>query len=377
MTVHRLLGVRNDDGRPAPGALRHDLVIVDEASMLDLELACALAESIPEGGRLVLAGDRHQLASVEAGAVFSEACASGLHGIVTLQRNYRQRFAPALSALASRLRHGGDEAAATGSEALSGVSDELEQRAPAGAEPIAVQAVAAWEPAFPAIDRDEPAATVLSAFDGHRVLCAMREGPLGVEALNAAVAARVRRRAGVPAGAVWYTGRMVIVTRNRPELGLSNGDTGVCLRNPLDRDGLAVAFDTGGAVRWLPVRQMPAHDDAFAITVHKAQGSEFDSVALVPAPRGHRLNTAELLYTGATRARRRLVLWADGETVNEGAAQRTARHGRLADRIRALHTARDRIEAYHARQKPEDDRYVDALGVELGHRWTAVEAAGL
>ena len=336
VTVHRLLGLRADDAAPAPGALRHDLVIVDEASMLDLELAAALAESIPAGGRLVLAGDRDQLASVEAGAVFAEACASGLRGIVTLQRNYRQRSAPALSGFAAWLRQGG-----IGAELPVGVAGEVEQRVPTRAEEIAAQAMAAWEPAFAAIEASAGAAQVLGAIDGHRVLCAMREGALGVAGLNAAIAARARRRVGARSAAVWYPGRIVMVTRNRTELGLSNGDAGVCLRDPSDPGALAVAFATGGEVRWLPVRQMPAHEDAFAITVHKSQGSEFDFVALVPAVRGHRLNTAELLYTGATRARRRLVVWADAVTLEEGAGQRTVRHGWLGDRILAQRRERE------------------------------------
>ncbi len=339
VTVHRLLGLRGDDSRPAPGALRHDLVIVDEASMLDLELACALLESIPPGGRLVLAGDQHQLASVEAGAVFAEACASALTGIVTLDRNYRQRAAPALAALASWLRAGCRDAEGGRVPAPFDASGHTERHAPAGAEAIAIRALETWEPAFLAVDGDALAVPVLSAFDGHRVLCAMREGPLGVVALNALIAARARRRVGARPGAVWYRGRIVIVTRNRPELALSNGDVGVCLRDPCDPEALAVAFDTGGDIRWLPVRQMPAHEDAFAMTVHKSQGSEFGSVALVPAPRGHPLNTRELLYTGATRARRHLLIWADAATLDEGGAQRTSRHGRLADRILALHPA--------------------------------------
>jgi len=358
LTVHRLLGLRGEGSRPADDAGRFDLVIVDEASMLDLELARGLVESIPAGGRLVLAGDRDQLASVEAGAVFAEACASRLDGVVRLQRNYRQADAPALTALAAWLR---DRClASSGADAppfdpLAGV----ECRAPAGAGPIAMQAVAAWEPALAALTAGEPAAVVIAAFERHRVLCAMRDGPTGVLALNDAIAARIRRRVGARPAALWYPGRIVIVTRNRPELGLSNGDVGVCLPDPAAPPGvpaaarasagasagasmssehasLSVAFGSGGELRWMPARQMPAHDDAFAITVHKSQGSEFQSVALVPAPRGHRLNTRELLYTGATRASSRLTVWAEAGALDDGARQRTERHGRLADRIAAL-----------------------------------------
>jgi len=366
LTVHRLLGLRGEGSRPADDAARFDLVIVDEASMLDLELARGLVESIPAGGRLVLAGDRDQLASVEAGAVFAEACASRLDGVVRLQRNYRQADAPALTALAAWLRDrclASSGADAPPFDSLAGV----ECRAPAGAGPIAVQAVAAWEPALAALTAGEPAAAVIAAFERHRVLCAMRDGPTGVRALNDAIAARIRRRVGARPGAVWYPGRIVIVTRNRPELGLSNGDVGVCLPDPAAPPGvpaaarewtgasagawegasagasmssehasLSVAFGSGGELRWMPARQMPAHDDAFAITVHKSQGSEFQSVALVPAPRGHRLNTRELLYTGATRASSRLTVWAEAGALDDGARQRTERHGRLADRIAAL-----------------------------------------
>jgi exodeoxyribonuclease V alpha subunit len=358
LTVHRLLGLRGEGSRPADDAARFDLVIVDEASMLDLELARGLVESIPAGGRLVLAGDRDQLASVEAGAVFAEACASRLDGVVRLQRNYRQADAPALTELAAWLRDrclAPSGAAAPPFDSPAGV----ECRAPAGAGPIAAQAVAAWEPALAALTAGEPAAAVIAAFERHRVLCAMRDGPTGVLALNDAIAARVRRRVGARPGAVWYPGRIVIVTRNRPELGLSNGDVGVCLPDPAappgapavagawagtsadasmasERVPLSVVFGSGGELRWMPARQMPAHDDAFAITVHKSQGSEFQSVALVPAPRGHRLNTRELLYTGATRASSRLTVWAEPGALDDGARQRTERHGRLADRIAAL-----------------------------------------
>lgn len=210
-------------------------------------------------------------------------------------------------------------------------SNEVTVPGPASAGAIADRSLAAWSPALAALAGGEPAERIVAAFDRHRVLCALREGPLGAIAINAAVAARIRRRVGAAPGAIWYTGRIVIVTRNRPELGLYNGDVGICLPDPTGAP--AVAFDAGGALRWQPVRQMPAHEDAFAITVHKSQGSEFDTVALVPAPAGHGLNTRELLYTGATRARSALVVWAGADAIEDGATRRTERHGRLADRI--------------------------------------------
>lgn len=347
MTVHRLLGLRGDDSPAAPGPRGADLIIVDEASMLDLQLARALLEAVPAGGRLVLAGDRDQLVSVEAGAVFAELCASGLTSVVRLQRNFRQSAAPGLAALAAWLRD------CWQTPQPLPAPEGFVLRGPGPAALIADEAVDAWAPALASFEGAGPAAR-LAAFDSHRVLCALRDGPLGTRAVNAAIAIRMRRLAGVPPGALWYAGRTVMVTRNSPERRLFNGDVGVCLPQPEADGRLAVAFaggaeagrggsresdQEGGGLRWHPLRQLPAHEDAFAMTVHKSQGSEFDSVALVPAPPGHPLNTRELLYTGVTRARRRLTIWADGATLEDGALRRTARHGRLADRIVRLQAA--------------------------------------
>src|SRR5690606_16851702 len=163
-------------------------------------------ESIPEGGRLVLAGDRDQLASVEAGAVFAEACASPLQAVVRLQRNYRQSAAPGLAAFAGWLRdrwQRPDAPMPVGPDGPTG-SDEGTVPGPASAGAIADRSLAAWSPALAALAGGEPAERIVAAFDGHRVLCALREGPLGAVAINAAVAARIRRRVGAATGAIWY-----------------------------------------------------------------------------------------------------------------------------------------------------------------------------
>jgi len=338
-TLHRLLGLRgNGAAANAAMPLDHDLVIVDEASMLDVEIAAALVGAIGANGRLVLAGDRDQLASVEAGAVFADLCASASGATVQLSRNHRQKDAAHIVALAAQVRDAGS------SPAMLHWPASIGRFRP---DPAAIvdDALAAWGEVREAIEARATPAKVLAACERHRVLTAMRQGPLGSVALNRRIAGAVRRAAGTGVAASplaqWYPGRLVLVTVNRPALGLFNGDVGVCLPDPdasigangKRRDGLVVAFADADAPRLFPVAQMPACEDAWAMTVHKAQGSEFESVALVLAPPGHPLNTRELVYTGITRARSRLAIWSEPDVVAQAALSRTTRRGRLAQRL--------------------------------------------
>lgn len=324
LTVHRLLGGQAD----VPALDLLDLVIVDEASMLDLELASKLAERLGPRTRLVLAGDRDQLASVEAGAVFAELCEADLRGRVRLLQNWRQREAPGIAALAAEIRVG---AVAVG----RADSPEVEWLA---ADPALVlaRALGGFRAAFELVKAataadDAGAQAVMRACDRFRVLCAQRNGPLGTLALNQSIA-----RQGLRARSPWYRGRLVMVTRNEPARQLFNGDVGVCLPWSARDGALAVAFVVAGNVRWVSLSQMPACEDAWAITVHKSQGSEFETVALVPAPPGHPLNTRELLYTGITRARSRLLVHASPASLAQGAAKPALRHGCLASRVDRL-----------------------------------------
>ncbi|HEY0879750.1 MAG TPA: exodeoxyribonuclease V subunit alpha, partial [Zeimonas sp.] len=350
MTVHRLLGRRAGGAVAAPAwdqppSLDYDLVLVDEASMLDIEIAAALVSAAGPNVRLVLAGDRDQLASVEAGAVFADLCASAGDAMVELERNHRQKDAAHIVELAVQVR---DASLLAREGARCGPApfrwpEAIALRRP---DPAAIvdDALAAWAEVREAIDARASPALVLAACERHRVLTALRRGPLGSVALNHRIAAAVRRHAGRSGArpstfAPWYAGRLVLVTANRPTLGLFNGDVGVCVPGPgADDDAgsdLVVAFADAGAPRLFPVAQMPACEDAWAMTVHKSQGSEFESVALVLAPHGHALNTRELVYTGITRARNRLAMWAESDAVEAAALTRTERHGRLAQRLAA------------------------------------------
>ena len=321
LTVHRLLGRQPDV--PAPETL--DLLIVDEASMLDLELAHDLVSRLGEHTRLVLAGDRDQLASVEAGAVFAELCEARLDGRVRLLRNWRQREAPGIAALAAAIRQGEVPAdAALGTDVMlrAAAPNEVLARAMAGFEP----ALALIRATPIADDRD--AVAIVQACERFRVLCAQRGGPLGTLALNAAIARRVHD--GSPA---WYPGRLVMVTRNEIARQLFNGDVGVCLPWA-QRDGaLAVAFVAAGAVRWVPLAQMPGCEDAWAMTIHKSQGSEFAHTVLVLPDSPSPLLTRELVYTGITRAKARLDLYGDRALLAQAVRKKTERYSGLSERL--------------------------------------------
>jgi exodeoxyribonuclease V alpha subunit len=374
-TVHRLLGA-------GPGGFAHeasnplaiDLLVVDEASMLDLALARRLLEAVPDAARIVLLGDQDQLAAVEAGAVFAElsadptlgaatraqlaeACAidagaievapprrpSALHdATVWFTRNYRFGTGSAIGRLAEAVRRGDADAL----RALLAAADpaELALLADDAAEPDAAtwQAIADGHAGYlQAVQRD-PAdfAGIAAAFDRFRVLCARRDGPRGVQAVNRRLDAQARQRlASVQAafdgaaGPDWPIGRPVMVLRNDPLLRLFNGDIGFVL--PTTDGRVAVHFATAdGGVRALPPQRLPAVQTAYASTVHKAQGSEFDAVLLLLPAQPSRVLTRELLYTAVTRARSRVQIAGAAARLDEALATPTRRHSGLLDRLR-------------------------------------------
>jgi exodeoxyribonuclease V alpha subunit len=363
LTVHRLLGATRDGGfrHDAAHPLPIDVLVVDEASMLDLSLAARLLDAVPDGARIVLLGDKDQLAAVEAGAVFAEISAdpsidvatrealAGLIGgdaaaldlprpsgdaplagtTVWLTRAWRFAEGSGIGDLAAAIRSGDAGAVvsqlrAPGDGAVRWLPDD---DAPAA---CAREGYAAFVDALGA--RRIDAAAAMRAFDGFRLLCAVRDGPRGVHALNRVCEQMVRAAVGGGTSA-WYAGRAVMVTRNDPSLNLFNGDVGVALP---DADGaLHVHFPDGdGGVRPLPPARLPEHETAFAITVHKSQGSEFDRVAVVLPDRRGPVLTRELLYTACTRARRQVSLCASASVVEHAVGTPTSRRSGLLARLR-------------------------------------------
>ena len=369
-TVHRLLG-----SRPGSRHFRHhagnplplDVLVIDEASMIDLEMMAILLDALPPNARLVLLGDKDQLASVEAGAVLGDLCrdaeegryspatqawleqvggqplsASGLSAgdplhnplaqqVVMLRHSRRFGEGSGIGQLARLVnRQQAQEARLLLSQKLADVHglalqgeqdrrfdrlllDGLDQGAegPQGYRNY-IRAIGHHRPQ-PGTLADDPqwqqwASHVLQRFEDFQLLCAVRRGPWGVEGLNERVA-RVLHNAGlIDTQQPWYEGRPVLVTRNDYGLGLMNGDIGIALRLPDDQGTsmLRVAFprnDGSGGVRFILPSRLNEVETVFAMTVHKSQGSEFGHTALVLPDALNPVLTKELVYTGITRAK--------------------------------------------------------------------------
>jgi exodeoxyribonuclease V alpha subunit len=360
-TLHRLLQPHSPSAHVQQ--LATDVVVVDEASMIDLEMMARLLQVVPTTARLILLGDKDQLASVEAGAVMSQLCTGSLlqHQTVTLLHSHRfdansgiGQWARAVNAERTdntqalqalwkvapdwlttlplqhsiTLDEGGD----------TPEPDVTRLQVPSASDPqLAVGLRYGWREWLALLDVHRPnkttpavpcsnaqALALLKAFNAFGVLCAVREGPLGVTQLNLHVEQALGLRQSV-----WYTGRPVMVTRNDYALELMNGDIGLCL--PGSDGVLRVAFPAvDGGVRWVMPSRLDSVDTVFAMTVHKSQGSEFAHVLLVIPAQESPVLTRELVYTGLTRAKKRLTLWAPQLGVLwQACARRVLRSGGL------------------------------------------------
>ena len=347
-TLHRLLGwqahrigFRHDAAHPLP----FDAVVVDEASMVDLPLMARLLAAVPPEARLLLIGDPDQLPAVEAGDVLGALSTAADAGStlaarrVHLLRGYRQSGAEALQRLADAVRDGdtdgafallqggASQAGASQAGAPGQTGSELAWRhgnAAALADALRSFALPAYRAVVEAPDPQE----ALRRAQAVRVLCALRDGPFGAGAWNAWFGAQLAAGAA-PDQRQFFPGRLLLVTANDYRHRLFNGDVGVVW---LDDAGDSVAvFDNGTILR---PGQLPAHDSAFATTVHKAQGSEFEAVALVLPEADARVSTRELLYTGITRARNHALLWGSAERLRDAIGRRTLRDSGLVQRLR-------------------------------------------
>jgi exodeoxyribonuclease V alpha subunit len=349
VTVHRALGSIGGSSthfRHGPDhPLDCDLVLLDEASMVDLGLMRRLLDALPEHARLVMLGDPDQLASVEAGGVLGDVCAaaevagSPLAGAVSrLVESHRYGAHSGIAQLALAV-HAGDADAALA--VLERRHDDVSFHGPLPAPRLGRALESEVRAHYQGL-RSGELETRLETLDRYRVLSALRKGELGVEALNLAIARVVRGLSTRPHES--YAGRPVLVTQNDYGSGLFNGDVGV-LHQDGRRAPLSAWFREGsGKLRSVALGRLPAHESVYAMTVHKSQGSEFERVAIVlpdrpsygsrtdgRAPTG--LLTRELLYTAITRARRAVSLYASEAALRTAIGERVVRSSGLVERL--------------------------------------------
>ncbi len=317
-TLHKLLHTSHG----AAPVLQADIIVVDEASMIDLELMARLLKAVPPQARLVLLGDKDQLASVEAGAVMSQLCQAPWLQAHTKVLTHSHRFDPEQGIGAwAKVCNAGDSA---GLQALWQAAPEACGSAQAAVTRLShahsstallhtiTEAWAAWRQQLSPHQQgqhcdDAQALALLQSFARMGVLCGLREGPWGVKAINQ----QLQQAMGF-APSDWFVGRPVMARRNDYALGLMNGDMGMCLPTLVHGEvRLRVAFPDGqGGVRWLVPGRLENIDTVFAMTVHQSQGSEFAQVLLILPDTATPLLTREWVYTGITRARQSLCVWA-------------------------------------------------------------------
>jgi exodeoxyribonuclease V alpha subunit len=337
-TIHRLLGYRRHGYHyHQQHQLGLDCVVVDEASMIDLQLMFHLLSALPASARLILLGDRDQLASVAAGNVLGDITGHGYAfdldsapvaaSIALLRNNYRFDRDSAIGELAAHVNQGENKSALDllrqGNRGLRWYHDSGDQIH----DDALAWLYAAYEPIF---HSDSPH-DALEIYARTRVLCATNQGPLGVEALNQLISKALLARNNL-AEADLYPGLPILIKRNHHELGLFNGDTGILWQYA---SGLRACFrDSSGDIRDLAVNRLPDFAPAWASTVHKSQGSEFDSVFLIlPSDPDSEALSRELLYTAITRARQQFILHAAETATIRSIESLTQRHSGLAQKL--------------------------------------------
>ena len=362
-TIHRLLGIRQGQCEPSrniDNPLDLDLLIVDEASMIDLPMMARLLSALPEKTRLILLGDKDQLASVEAGSVFGDIC--GSHAAIAYTPDFRANlssctgqeipvegagssFLNSIALLKKSHRFSGD----TGIGALAKVIN-------AGDTDAAIRMLedAGEQTIFhsSSINKIKPETTgkaldtyagcleaktpseALQLFSTFRILCAVRGGPSGVEQINATIEQALREKGLIRGADEHYRGRPVMVKRNDYSVDLFNGDIGILWPDP-EADGQLRAWfemSDGKMKKVLPSR-LPEHETAYAMTVHKSQGSEFESILLVLPFEEVGVVTRELLYTGITRAKEKAEIWGSREIFSRAIETTLHRVTGLGDRL--------------------------------------------
>jgi exodeoxyribonuclease V alpha subunit len=362
-TIQRLLGARGDSPHfrhKAKNPLTADVVIVDEASMIDLALLAKLFDAIRPDARIILVGDKDQLASVEAGSAFRDICTPGfelgvsvslaeafakstgeklngtstdqalIHSVVVeLRRNYRFTPGAGIGELSSAVNRGDAE----GAIAVLKSGGSIRWRPAPSLKNFERELRECVFPRFEKLLRLSDPAVALKQLAEFAVLCALRRGPFGAETVNALLEGMLRETGLIEVVGRYHAGEPIIIVRNDYNVGLFNGDLGIVLPDAITGE-LRVFFrgEEDEVLNFAPGR-LPAHEPAFALTVHKSQGSEFHDALVILPERDAPVLTRELLYTGITRVRETVEVWASEEILRQTIERKIARSSGLRDRL--------------------------------------------
>ena len=380
-TLHRMLGAMPNSPyfrHNAENPLAADVVVIDEASMVDLPLMAKLMQSVPHSTRLILLGDRYQLASVQPGSVLGDICRSeimncfsdkfcqqtleisgeilspaskctieistpGLQdSFVELVKNYRFSDESSIAKLSKAVKEGDGDAAL--SLLLAEENNQVSwSKIPASAE--LERKLQDWTGSsqYASMQHTQEPDSCFAVLNSSRILCGLRRGPYGMQKINAILTHQFAGKSG-PLSQTNFSrrkhtppflaGQPVMITQNDYSLQLFNGDVGIILPDSNKKDVLRVFFRTeSGTFRDIALSLLPAHETVFAMTVHKSQGSEFDKVLLILPDQDSPLLTRELVYTAITRAREKVEIWGRKDVFCQAVKRQVTRTSGLAETL--------------------------------------------
>lgn len=323
-----------------------DVLIIDEASMIDIHLMSRVLEALPDNARLILLGDSHQLSSVDPGSVFADICGAGngansplQHCVTNLVYNHRFDLNSGIGRLAEAIKGGAADAVAAALD--NPQEDSIGFRNLEGAAALDLLAEEFTERHYaPMVERFKSLgdigelASLKSPFREFMALCSHRRGKSGSDRFNRRVERILRQRGLISGKEEFYVGRPIIVVRNDHRGGLANGDTGIVVND----DGVAKVWfpdlrNADGSARLVTPQRLPPHESFYALTVHRSQGSEYNEVAVIPGPAESPVNTRELLYTAVTRARDKVVIHGERAALKAATERATSRGSGLKDAL--------------------------------------------
>ena len=325
-TLHRLLGskpppspyFKHNSDNPLP----YDVIVIDEASMVDLALMSKLVDALKQNARLILLGDKDQLASVESGSVLADLTTTLKDHTIELLKSHR--FGGVIKALATAV----NQQQGTKAWELLKIDGEIIGLLEINIIDYITQKQATF---LNLVQQQADFRDIYSAFNKFQVLCSNRNGKHGVNEINYLVEKKLRLSGH------WYNGKPVMITENNVATQLYNGDIGLCLRDKTQQGKLMIYFlSADNSIKKILPSRLPSHETVFAMTIHKSQGSEFEEVLIALPDSLNPVLTKELIYTGITRAKKTVKIAAKKEIFIRSIAQKVARYGGLRTKINHL-----------------------------------------